>query len=79
MTLMTQDDLGRCDFIDVLEEAAIRHTPVGIELRGGESFIDRVADVVTEEGVDWAVFEAHPRVPVVQIKACTRATAPTAR
>lgn len=79
MALMTQDDLGRCDFLDVLEEAAVRHTPVGVTLRSGETFLDRVRDVSTEDGVDWAVFEVHPRVAVAQIKACTRATSPTGR
>lgn len=76
MTVMSQDALGRCDFLDVLEEAALRRTPVGVQLRSGESFIDRVTDVVTQDGVDWAVFERHERVPVVQVKACTRADPP---
>lgn len=79
MTLMTQDDLGRCDFLDVLEEAAVRQTPVTVTLRGGASFSDRVTDVRTEGGVDWVVFERHPRVAVGELSACTRASAPTGR
>ncbi len=76
MTLMNQDELGRCDFIDVLEEAALRRTPVAVRLRGGESFIDEVVDVVTENGDDFAVFRSHARVPVGDIQAVTRAEPP---
>jgi Rho-binding antiterminator len=78
MTRMCQDELGRCDFIDVLEEAVLRHRPVAVELRGGETFIDQVMDVVTERGDDFAVFRAHPRVPVGDILAVTRAEPHTA-
>ncbi|HLL01448.1 MAG TPA: hypothetical protein VK539_12735 [Myxococcaceae bacterium] len=73
MTRMCQDEVGRCDFIDVLEEAVLRRRPVAVELRGGEAFIDQVVDVVTEQGDDFAVFQAHPRVPVGDILAVTRA------
>jgi Rho-binding antiterminator len=72
-TRMSQDALGRCDFLDVLEEAAVRRTPVAVQLRAGETFIDTVKDVVTEAGDDYAVFAQHPRVPVGEISAVTRA------
>jgi Rho-binding antiterminator len=68
-----QDDVGRCSFIDVLEEAALRRTHVAVSLYGGEAFIDRVRDVVTENHEDYAVFEAHERVAVTNIRAATRA------
>lgn len=73
MALMSQEELGRCDFLDVLEEAAVRKTPVGVTLRSGEAFIDIVEDVVTEGGADYAVFRAHGRHRVTDVLACTRA------
>ncbi len=76
MTMMNQDALGRCDFIDVLEEAVVVKKPVAVTLRDGTSFIDEVKDVQTEDGQDWVVFKAHPRVAVAQIEAATRAEPP---
>jgi Rho-binding antiterminator len=72
MTLMSQDDVGRCDFIDVLEEAVLRRCSVAVQLRAGEAFIDEVVDVVTEQGDDFAVFRSHARVPVGDILSVTR-------
>jgi hypothetical protein len=72
MSRICQDDIGRCDFIDVLEEAVLRRRPVAVELREGETFIDQMVDVVTEAGVDFAVFRSHPRVAVVEIAAVSR-------
>lgn len=71
MARMSQDDLGRCDFIDVLEEAVLWRRPVAVQLRAGETFIDQVMDVVTEQGDDFAVFRSHARVPVGDIQAVT--------
>lgn len=79
MTRICQDEVGRCDFIDVLEEAVLRHRPVAVQLREGEAFIDEVLDVVTEQGDDFAVFKSHERVPVGDILAVTRAVPPEAR
>jgi Rho-binding antiterminator len=73
VTRICQDDVGRCDFIDVLEEAVLRRQPVAVQLRAGGSFIDAVVDVVTEQGEDFAVFRSHPRVAVGDILAMTRA------
>ncbi len=73
MTRICQDEVGRCDFIDVLEEAVLRHRSVAVQLREGEAFIDEVVDVVTEQGDDFAVFKSHERVSVGQILAVTRA------
>jgi Rho-binding antiterminator len=72
MTIICQDLVGRCSFIDVLEEAALLHRPVALTLRGGESFIDVVDDVVTENHEDYAVFRSHERVAVTDIEAATR-------
>ena len=48
MTVICQDAVGRCSFIDV------------------------VADVVTENHEDYAIFRTHHRVPVTEIAATTR-------
>jgi Rho-binding antiterminator len=68
-----QDDVGRCSFIDVLEEAVLVHRPVAVALRDGTRFIDVVMDVVTERGEDYAVFKSRARVAVTDIAATTRA------
>jgi hypothetical protein len=67
MPLFVQDELGRCDFIDVLEDAVLRRQPFIVQLRAGQGFTDQVMDVVTEGGDDFAVFRAHPRVAVGDI------------
>jgi hypothetical protein len=67
-----QKEVGRCGFIDLLEEAVLRRKPVAVQLREGLSFIDEVVDVVTENGDDFAVFKRHPRVSVGEIDAMTR-------
>ena len=69
MPHFVQDALGRCDFIDVLEEAVLQRRRVAVQLRAGEHFRDQVVDVVTEAGDDFAVFRAHPRVAVGDIAA----------
>jgi hypothetical protein len=76
MALLRQDQVGRCGFIDVLEEAVLRGRPVGVRLRGGETFIDQVVDVATEHGDDFAIFRFHPRVSVGVIEAVTRTELP---
>lgn len=72
MARMCQDEVGRCSFIDVLEEAVLRRRAVAVQLRAGEAFIDQVTDVVTEDGDDFAVFRSHTRVSVGAIEAVTR-------
>jgi transcriptional antiterminator Rof (Rho-off) len=74
-----QDIVGRCSFIDVLEEAVLVHRPVAVALRDGTRFIDVVVDVVTENGEDYAVFHNRERVPVTEIAATTRADPHLAR
>jgi len=72
MAVICQDAVGRCSFIDVLEEAVLVHRPVALALRDGERFIDVVTDVVTENHEDYAVFRTHQRVAVTEIAAATR-------
>ena len=80
MPRFLQDELGRCDFIDVLEEAVLRRGPVQVQLRSGETFTDVVVDVHTEGGDDFAVFGVHPRVAVGELAALgDAATADRAR
>ena len=73
MPVICQHAVGRCSFIDVLEEAVLVRRPVAVALRGGKTFIDRVTDVVTENHEDYAVFASHERVAVTDIVAATRA------
>ena len=79
MSVICQDAVGRCSFIDVLEEAALIHRPVAVAQRGGERFIDVVTDVVTENHEDYAVFRSHDRVAVTEIAAATRCHPHSAR
>ena len=65
--------MGRCSFIDLLEEAVLVRRPVAVALRDGERFIDVVTDVVTENHEDYAVFASHDRVAVSDMIAATRA------
>lgn len=61
---------GRCDIIDVLEEAAHFKRPVRFQLRSGEWYQAGVRDVVTESGEDYVIFDDGDRVPVTQIARC---------
>ncbi len=67
---MTKPAKDRCDFLDVLEEAAVLKKPVKVELRDGQRFVDHVKTVVTAAGEDFAEFEDHARIPVTQIADC---------
>jgi len=73
MERIDQDRVGSCSFIDVLEEAVLSRRPVAVELRDGSAFIDLVTDVTTESGRDFAEFRTHARIPVLDIRAATRA------
>ena len=77
MERICQAAVGRCSFIDVLEEAALRKTHVAVALYDGTAFIDKVKDVQTENHEDYAVFATRGRVRVSAIEAATRAPAPT--
>lgn len=58
-----QEELG-CDFIDVLEEAALTRQLMTVKLANGSTFNDQVRDVVTRDGRDWVVFYEHGEMPV---------------
>lgn len=53
MTRIRQSDVGRCDFIDVLEEAVLRRRATTLQLDDGTQFTAQVVDVVTREGGDF--------------------------
>jgi transcriptional antiterminator Rof (Rho-off) len=65
--------MDSCDFLDVLEEAAVLKSAVSVVLKHGGHFEDHVRDVVTEEGQDFAIFASHGRVPVRDISLASRA------
>ena len=62
-----KDDVGRCDFLDVLEERAKAKGRARVVLDDGSAFVETVRDVVTEGGADYAVFDGHGRVAVKRI------------
>jgi transcriptional antiterminator Rof (Rho-off) len=76
MSLMRQDEIGSCDFLDVLEEAAVVKRPIAVKLRDGQAFIDEVKDVVTQGGTDFVEFLIRGRVPVRDILGASRAEPP---
>jgi transcriptional antiterminator Rof (Rho-off) len=67
---MRNQAIGRCDILDVLEEAAIFRKCVRVELHDDEGFTARVRDVYTEGGEDYVVFEDHDRMSVSDISVC---------
>ncbi len=76
MSLMQQDALGRCDFLDVLEEAAVVKRPVEVKLRNGDSFIDIVKDVETKDGEEFVHFDSSGTLKLSEIQAMSRAEPP---
>lgn len=48
MKRFTPSHLGRCDFLDVLEEAVVLRIPVVLELSGEERIEDVLVDVTTD-------------------------------
>lgn len=67
MTMLRQDAIGRCDFLDMLEEAAVTKKPLEVEMRNGEIFTDEVRDVITKEGQEFVDFLDHRMVPLAEI------------
>lgn len=61
---------GRCDILDVLEEAAIFRKSVAVDLHERTGFTARVRDVYTEDGEDYVIFEDHARMSVADISGC---------
>ena len=58
--------------IDLLEESIAFQRPVAVVLRHGFRFVDQVREIVAELDEDWAVFDAHGRIPVNDIAGCSR-------
>ena len=69
--------LDRGDIIDMLEESAIRHIPVVVELTNNHKFEDRVKEIVKWNGEDHVVFAQHELTPLSAIRHTQRATPPT--
>jgi len=70
---MEDCSIDECGFIDVLEEAVLTRGLVHIELSGGGSFTDRVRDVVTTDGKNFAVLHTHGTIPIRSMLICRRA------
>ena len=68
--------LDRGDVIDMLEESAIRHIPVVVQLRNGRVFEDRVTDIGKWGEEDWVAFALHDFTPLRSISSCQRAWPP---
>lgn len=76
--LRGDDDIGNCDFIDVLEAAIVRRETVHVETREDRRFVDRPLDVVTENGANVAVFEREGRIAIDDLQALSPAGQPHA-
>lgn len=72
MTRYDRNDLGNCDFIDVLEESVLMHARVKVELLDGTSFEDRIRDVTTRDGQEEVHFADHEPVEVREMAAISR-------
>lgn len=68
----TQKEIGRCDFIDVLEESVTTHRKVDVELAGGRTFTTHIVNVVTHDGDDFAVLADGAEVPVGSVHTVTQ-------
>jgi Rho-binding antiterminator len=71
---MCQKDVGCPGLIQGLKNLLGRgkgDRQVRVELRDGLSFIDEVVEVVSEQGVEVAVFKDNSRIEVTRIDAIT--------
>lgn len=57
----------------MLEEAVTSGRSVAIELRNNKRFVDKLRDVVTQDGEEWAIFKMHEPLAVTDIHYCSRA------
>lgn len=74
-----QSELGRCDFLDVLEEAVLLRVPVRIERTDGSRIDGVVEDVTTREGGEYVRLTGDRRVDVNDIAALEREARPGER
>lgn len=72
MTRFVQQELGRCDFLDVLEESVLMKARTRVELIDGTVFEDRIRDVVTREGHEEIRFEGRDAVRLRDVAAIER-------
>jgi hypothetical protein len=61
-----------CDIIDILEEATRTGGALEVRTVGGGRFVDRVREVITEGGQDFANFRDHGRMAVSEIRDAIR-------
>jgi hypothetical protein len=64
--------VDRGDIIDILEEATKTGIALDVQTVAGGRFVDRVRDVSTEGGEDFANFREHGRIAVSEIRDCAR-------
>ncbi|WP_373046515.1 Rho-binding antiterminator [Vulgatibacter sp.] len=76
MSRYDRNELGNCDFIDVLEESVLMHTRVRVELLDGTVFEDKIRDVVTRDGQEEVLFASHEPVEVRDMAAIVREPLP---
>jgi Rho-binding antiterminator len=72
MAWITQASVGRCDFIDVLEEAVLRRRPTTLRLEDGSSVTATVVDVITRDGDDFVRLSDQQEIAVGRIAAIDR-------
>lgn len=65
--------LDRGDVIDMLEESAIRRSPLVVVLKNGHLFEDRVISITKWNGEDHVAFALHELTPLRRIATCRRA------
>lgn len=76
MTRYDRMELGRCDFLDVLEESVLMQARVKVELLEGGEFEDQIRDVITRDGEEEVHFDRHDPVLLRQIAAIHRTPLP---
>lgn len=72
MTRYSQQDLGRCDFLDVLEESVLMRARVHVTLMDDTSFEDRITDVITKDGQEFVHFAGREPLELRQIATVSR-------
>lgn len=74
-----QSELGRCDFLDVLEEAVLLRVPVRLERTDGTRIEGIVQDVATDADGETVHLSGSQRVSVSDISSLEREPKPGER
>lgn len=72
MTRYSQQDLDRCDFLDVLEESVLMRARVKVTLMDDTFFEDHITDVLTKDGGETVHFAMHEPIELRQIASIER-------